>query len=431
MRRALARTIVAFVLSAVATAALAQVQLVFPSAAERVAWVDLPSAAAAPDSAQRSSEVKIALSTGALGAESSVFVVESASGNLAIRPVTQIQKEGGTWKVSPNDFVRAHHVQFKLTHQGKPVAAAQVSVKHKLGLAEALVTPSDQGIANLYGIGLGPMQVTVKTKSEGKEPDIPTMTFELEKSRYQPVPLFEVAIAPKVDVVTSESTSPSGETGTDSPGEERATGGSAERPVAQRTEPAPDRGNPFGQFLTLLVGLALGGALIYYLPKLVQKNHAQIDGALAKVGVQIPKDPDPAADDPLPATPQPSKPAPQAQILLDQGQPTPNPAEPQAAVVAFTGSPGLVSLTGGARLEIPEGRHVVTREPGAPLSLAGEASVSRSHAELYRDGSSLTVEDLGSTNGTYVNGQKVTGVTPLKAGDNVQFGTSTWRVEAR
>jgi pSer/pThr/pTyr-binding forkhead associated (FHA) protein len=39
------------------------------------------------------------------------------------------------------------------------------------------------------------------------------------------------------------------------------------------------------------------------------------------------------------------------------------------------------------------------------------------------------VEDLGSTNGTFVNGQRIAGPQPLQPGDVIAIGTSTWRFE--
>jgi len=47
--------------------------------------------------------------------------------------------------------------------------------------------------------------------------------------------------------------------------------------------------------------------------------------------------------------------------------------------------------------------------------------VSRKHCRLVRDGDSLRLEDLGSSNGTYLNGQRVQEAT-LTAGDSVQIG---------
>ena len=52
-----------------------------------------------------------------------------------------------------------------------------------------------------------------------------------------------------------------------------------------------------------------------------------------------------------------------------------------------------------------------------------DSNVSRRHAELRRDGGRWVVVDLGSTNGTLVNG-KVAKEHPLKHGDRLSFGTS-------
>ena len=51
--------------------------------------------------------------------------------------------------------------------------------------------------------------------------------------------------------------------------------------------------------------------------------------------------------------------------------------------------------------------------------------VSRKHCRLVRDGDSLRLEDLGSSNGTYHNGQRVQEVT-LNPGDSIQVGPVTF-----
>ena len=51
-----------------------------------------------------------------------------------------------------------------------------------------------------------------------------------------------------------------------------------------------------------------------------------------------------------------------------------------------------------------------------------DATVSRRHASLrWRDGVWMLL-DLGSTNGTWVNGRRVTSQTPVRRGDLVQLG---------
>ena len=50
------------------------------------------------------------------------------------------------------------------------------------------------------------------------------------------------------------------------------------------------------------------------------------------------------------------------------------------------------------------------------------------HARLFRRGLELFVEDLGSRNGTFVNGKQVTTPVRLRRGDRVQFGETVTEV---
>jgi diguanylate cyclase (GGDEF)-like protein len=54
-----------------------------------------------------------------------------------------------------------------------------------------------------------------------------------------------------------------------------------------------------------------------------------------------------------------------------------------------------------------------------------DAGMSRRHARVMADEGSVAVEDLQSTNGTWVNGSRVNGRRVLADGDKLQFGTST------
>jgi hypothetical protein len=51
-----------------------------------------------------------------------------------------------------------------------------------------------------------------------------------------------------------------------------------------------------------------------------------------------------------------------------------------------------------------------------------DRETSRHHLRLLRSGDTLTIEDLGSTNGTFVNGKRVSGMTPLQNGDMIGLG---------
>jgi pSer/pThr/pTyr-binding forkhead associated (FHA) protein len=63
----------------------------------------------------------------------------------------------------------------------------------------------------------------------------------------------------------------------------------------------------------------------------------------------------------------------------------------------------------------------IGRSSGCDVVLPDD-TVSGRHAEISTDGAIYTVRDLGSRNGTWVNGQKVTAPCPLNAGDRVAFG---------
>jgi pSer/pThr/pTyr-binding forkhead associated (FHA) protein len=66
----------------------------------------------------------------------------------------------------------------------------------------------------------------------------------------------------------------------------------------------------------------------------------------------------------------------------------------------------------------------VGRAPGCGVVLDDDTFVSQVHARLFRRGRETYVEDLGSTNGTFVNGERITDVTQLRRGDRVQFGST-------
>lgn len=69
----------------------------------------------------------------------------------------------------------------------------------------------------------------------------------------------------------------------------------------------------------------------------------------------------------------------------------------------------------------------VGRRPEASLTLP-RATVSGLHAELFVEDDRLYVRDLGSTNGTFINGERILDVAELKADDVVQFADTALRV---
>jgi hypothetical protein len=72
----------------------------------------------------------------------------------------------------------------------------------------------------------------------------------------------------------------------------------------------------------------------------------------------------------------------------------------------------------------------IGRDPANGLRLSHD-TVSRLHAELSMQGSLWILRDLGSTNGTTVNGRRVTGAVVVHDGDMVGFGRMSFRLTAR
>ena len=102
------------------------------------------------------------------------------------------------------------------------------------------------------------------------------------------------------------------------------------------------------------------------------------------------------------------------------------PARPVAPAPAVTiGPANQVTVTEPPPLRGPTwrvaGELTIGRSPGSGIPLP-EATVSSTHARLFRQGGQVLVEDLGSRNGTFVNRQRISRAQPVQAGDRVGIG---------
>ena len=93
------------------------------------------------------------------------------------------------------------------------------------------------------------------------------------------------------------------------------------------------------------------------------------------------------------------------------------------------GLPAVVVTSGpeaGRRVEL--GVEMAIGRQDGDLVLE-DPEVSRRHAVLRRSGESVVVEDLDSTNGTFVNGERIRGPISVSAGDQVRVGRTTLEIE--
>lgn len=89
---------------------------------------------------------------------------------------------------------------------------------------------------------------------------------------------------------------------------------------------------------------------------------------------------------------------------------------------------GSIVLPSGDRFSLTESVITIGRHPDSNLVLA-DPNVSRNHAEIRPQGERYIVVDLGSTNGSRVNGVRVN-TQVLNDGDEITFGNTRMRFEA-
>lgn len=80
-------------------------------------------------------------------------------------------------------------------------------------------------------------------------------------------------------------------------------------------------------------------------------------------------------------------------------------------------------------LKVPvAGPVIIGRSPGSDIVIADDF-ISSSHARVVPVGDSIVLEDLGSTNGTIVNGHRITNPVSLRTGDEIDLGTVRLKVD--
>lgn len=106
----------------------------------------------------------------------------------------------------------------------------------------------------------------------------------------------------------------------------------------------------------------------------------------------------------------------------------------------LTGMHQAVSADDTARLVV---EYAAGHKAGSTYDLAGEVTIGRGnveiviedpfvstrHAKIERQANLFVIEDLGSTNGTLVNGEQLAGLHPLHNGDLIQIGDNEFRFE--
>lgn len=82
-----------------------------------------------------------------------------------------------------------------------------------------------------------------------------------------------------------------------------------------------------------------------------------------------------------------------------------------------------------AEFKIPVGHTTIGRADDCSIVFRFDQRISRKHFSISFDGESVFIEDAKSTNGTFVNGEKITEKTELKNGDRITCVLEVLRIE--
>jgi len=111
--------------------------------------------------------------------------------------------------------------------------------------------------------------------------------------------------------------------------------------------------------------------------------------------------------------------------------PADSPTTVTERVAPSGGAASRVVITSGPRagleLDLPETGLSIGRSSGSGLQIKDDYT-SSAHAKIVRWRDQWMVQDLGSTNGTYVDGKRITEATPLRVGSSVRIGTTTFEL---
>jgi hypothetical protein len=330
-----------------------------------------------------------------------LWIYEAKTGNLAQLKASELKEKT---ELKSDNWTHVARVQVNVSSQDKPVASALVTLKDSAGKEhKRVLEPSAEGILVFERVPLGKVEVTAQYGDEGKTAQETTLKAERELR----VPVIELTLSGTVATL-----------------EPKAVAGTAEAkpeetPVASR----------IGAIVMFIIALALAVGVIYFLIRLATQKSQQLGEAMSKLGVELPQAATSGASASTAAPvapPQPDLPP------LDTAGVPPTATAPPTMTIAAGPATRIVATQGpyaGQAFEITADLMTIGREAVHPIALVNDMGVSRSHAQIIRQGDQVLIEDLGSTNGTYVNGVRISAPTPIKPGDTLQLGASLFRVE--
>ena len=370
---------------------------------------------------------------------SEIHVLDEAVGLLAVYPAEKL-KSGAVIPVSPADFNRVKSVQVAVTASGgKPVEKASVRLTDANNkTVSRILTAADNGVARFDNVPVGKASVSAAYGEAGG----PKVTQETTVTAPKGGGAVELVLALSGDnIPTLAAAAPAG-------GANAAPASPSTNPAVPANFPAANNADapaPNNWIVGVVGLLLLAGGIVFGVRYAANKG-VTVPGVLKQMGVEMPQDAangtnaslKPAAPvlPPLPPLGDlPSAGAASGAVAAPLGGV--NGAGGSAAVYpapsSVTGNPrlvGLVGPVGGETFPLDAGPLSVGRDAANTLALTQDTTLSRQHARIENTNGTVCIVDAGSSNGTYVNGQKIAGTQTLRPGDELQIGASRFRFEA-
>lgn len=387
------------------------------------------------------SGTKAAIDLAPLGSKftDTVLVVLDDKGNVGTKPAP-VKAEGTTEiAVATSDITAVDTFRVRAVGaDGQPSPRGSVTViDSKKQSHTRPILPGKEGVVEFDRVPFGRANVKV-TFSDGG-----TLAQDVEVKAGHAPGAFSVDLAMAGGASAAPANAPAGEAA-----DGEATEGAApgippdQQAVSPDVEPAPAASGPGG--VGRLIGLLILAGVVYAGYRVFREKGLTVSELLGRLGVQVPTDEPPASTPAAQAPPpvsvpegacpycgQPKDPATGECACSVAASPaavaTAGPATPLGG-----GAPRLVVVQGpamGGSFTLTEAPAVIGRSPENALALSQDSTVSRRHASVARQGDAYLLRDEGSSNGTFVNGLRVTEHV-LRPGDEIQVGSSRIRFEA-
>jgi hypothetical protein len=396
-----------------------------------------------------------------------VYVLDLKSGYAARKSVETKALPPELSFASP-DFNLVQKVRILATgKEGKPIAQGTVTLTDSgNNTTRGIIQASSVGVAEFSFVKSGQGTVGV-TAGEGADSTTTTKTISVDLPKGETAQSVTIELPGVTNVIASAPAA----AGTPEPKPAETPGATAPAvapapaptapAVAPAAAPEPVRSgqsltDTIGNFIigliqfAILIGLLVGGYLY------LKKRGVTIESALKSMGVQPETvgaggtnlsganlSSSVAGPGPAPAPPPVVADPNQCQFCGQMKDGAGNcgcmvtPGQRAGGGAVFGGGgpvagsgPRLVGMSGPYMGQIfpINGAMVIGRDPMNPIPLDRDTTTSRRHAQITGMGGSFQLQDLGSSNGTFVNGSRVTDVS-LTPGDEVLIGGTRFRFE--